>query len=263
MRQSVQTDRENPADPLHQEKQEALEKLGLAPPSHHRLNSLISQLRFPDVGWRDGPAGTDFLIKLPPELLTTSGDLSTCAKKGFPPAVWLYNQLNVEESGWCSVKRDGPLCHIHANVGPGLKSSYIGSKGVSSAPGTGKTGWHLHAFAPSAHPAALSASHIHTSAQTHSLTCSARSNPCVCGGSRPSPPPALTDTDRGSRPRRSEQVSACERRNHEKSLDARLSPPLTVSRCPSSSLTGECLCLPVTSVDGEPLLHQEKGKGAD
>lgn len=241
MRKSVQTDRENPADPLHQEKQEALEKLGLAPPSHRRLNSLISQLRFPDVGWLDGPRCTDFLIKLPPELLITTGDLSSCAKKGFPLALWLYNQLNVEESVWCSVKRDGPLCHILANTGPGLKSSYIRSKGVSSAPGKGKTGWHLHAFGPSAHLAALSSSLIHTSSQqhragTHSFTCSARFNPRVYGEARPSPPPALTDTVRGSRPCRSEQVSACEHRKHQKSLDARLSPPLTVSRCPSSGL---------------------------
>lgn len=188
VRKSVQTDRENPADPLHREKQEALEKLGLSPPSQHRLNSLISQLRFPDVGWQDGPRCTDFLIQLPPELLSTSSDLSSCTKKAFPLALWLSNQLNVEQSVWCSVKRDGPLCRIHANVGPGLKGSYIHSKGVSSAPGKGKTGWHLHAFGPSAHPAALSSSLIHTSSQqhraeTHSLTRSARFNPRVYRGS--------------------------------------------------------------------------------
>lgn len=182
MRKSVQTDRESPAEPLHQEKQEALEKLGLSPPSHHRLNSLISQLRFPDVGWQDGPRCSDFLIKLPPELLSTSADVSSCAEKGFPLAVCLYNQLNVEESLWRSLKRDGPLCRIHANVGPGLKSSYVHSRGVSSAPGKGKTGWHLHACGPSAQPAALSSSLIHTPAQqhraeTHSSTCSARFNP--------------------------------------------------------------------------------------
>lgn len=151
MRKSVQADRENPADPLHPEKQEALEKLGLSAPSHHRLNSLISQLPYPDVGWPGGPRCTDFLIKLPPELLMANGDLSRCAKKAYPLAAWLCNQLNVEQSVWCSVKRDGPLCRIHANVGPGLRSSYIQSKGVSSAPGKGKTGWRLHAFAPSAH----------------------------------------------------------------------------------------------------------------
>lgn len=145
VRKSVQTDRENPAYPLLQEKQEALEKLGLLPPSHHRLNSLISQLCFPDVGWHDGPHCTDFFLQLPSELLSTSADLSVCAKKAFPLAVWVFNQVNAEQV-WCSVKRDGPLCRIHANVGPGLKGSCIHSKGVSSAPGKGKPGWHLHGF---------------------------------------------------------------------------------------------------------------------
>lgn len=198
MRKSVQTDRENPADPLHQEKQEALEKLGLAPLTHHRLNSLISQLRFPDVGWQEGPRCTDFLIKLPPELLiTTNAHLSSCAQKGFPLAVWLYNQLNVEESVWCSVKRDGPLCRIHANVGPGLKSSCIHSRGVSSAPDGGKTGWHLHAFAPSAHPPALSSSLIHTE-QRHTPSLSQPGLTRVfTGRSRPSPS-SSTDTQTGA-----------------------------------------------------------------
>lgn len=154
MRKSCQTDRENPTDPLDQDKQEALEKLGLSPPSHQRLNSLISQLHFPDVGYHDGRPCSDFLIKLLPERFITNGDLLNCAKKGFPCVIWLYNQLNVEESVWYSVKRDGPLCHIHANVGAGLKSSYSHSKHVSSARdaecSTVKKGWHLHASSPSA-----------------------------------------------------------------------------------------------------------------
>lgn len=179
MRKSVGTDRENPADPLHQEKQEALEKLGLSPPSQHRLSSLISQLRLPDGGWPGGPRWPDFLIQLPPELLSTSADWPSCAKKAFPLALWLYNPLNVEEWVWCSVKRDGPLCHVHANVGAGLKSSYVHSEGVSSAPGKGKTGWHLHAFALSAQPAALSSALMHTE-QRH--TPSHRFNPRVHEG---------------------------------------------------------------------------------
>lgn len=163
VRKSCQTDRETPTDPLDQDKQEALEKLDLSPPSHQRLNRLISQLHFPDVGCHHGRRCTDFLIKLPPELLITNGDLSSCAKKGFPFVIWLYNQLNVEESVWYSVKHDGPLCLIHTNVGAGLQSSYIHSKRVSSATdaecSTVKKGWHLHAFSPSAHSAVVLAFH--------------------------------------------------------------------------------------------------------
>lgn len=166
--------------------------MGLSPPSHQRLNSLISQLRFPDVGYHDGRRCSDFLIKLPPELLITNGDLLNCAKKGFPCVIWLYNQLNVEESVWYSLKRDGPLCHIHANVGAGLQNSYIHSKLVSSARdaecNTMKKGWHLHASSPSSHSALLFTLHSFTlsyqhRAEAHLFTSSARFNHCVYEGS--------------------------------------------------------------------------------
>lgn len=174
LRKSCQTDRETPTDPLDQDKQEALEKLGLSPTSQQRLNSLISQLHFPDVGCLDGRRCTDFLIELPPELLSTNGDLSTCAKKGFPFVVWLYNQLNVEESLRFSMKHNGPPGRIQANVGPGLKSCYKGVCSASDAEcSTVKKGWHLHAFSPSAHSALLYFSTHSHRAEAHFFTSSA------------------------------------------------------------------------------------------
>lgn len=138
-----------------------MEKLGLSPPSSQRAYHLISQLCFPDVSPHDERGRRvsdcpDFLIKLPPELLSTNrgfGSL-TCVMKGVPFVIWLYNRLNVEDSVSYSVKRDGPLCCVNVNnMGPGHKGSYTCKKFTSAGDAECSTvmkGWHLHAFGPSA-----------------------------------------------------------------------------------------------------------------
>lgn len=172
MRNGSQPDREFPRDPPDQDKQEAVEKLGLSPPSYQRLNSLISHLYFPDTGRHDGRYCPDFLVKLPPELLITNRHLQSCFKKGVPLVIWLYNQLNVEDSVWCSVKHDGPLCCINANsVGHTLKDSYTHSAHVSPVGdaehhSTVTKGWHLHAFNPYACSAFLLVLHTLISTNT-------------------------------------------------------------------------------------------------
>lgn len=157
MRKVSQADRETPREPPEQEKQEALEKLGLSPPSSQRPFSLISHLCFPDVAPHDGRCGRvfscpDFLIKLPPELLLRDGHCSSlnCAMKGVPFVIWLYNRLNVEDCVSYSPKHDGPLCCVSVNnVAAGRKGSH-NLKCVSSAGDAERStvtkGWHLHAL---------------------------------------------------------------------------------------------------------------------
>lgn len=147
-----------------------MEKLGLS--SYQRLNSLISHLYFPDARRHDGRYCPDFLVKLSPEQLITNRRLLSCFKKRVPLVIWLYNQLNVEDSVWCSVKHDGPLCCMNANsVGHTLKDSYTHSAHVSPVGdaeySTVTKGWHLHAFNPSARSAFLLVLHLHTLISTN------------------------------------------------------------------------------------------------
>lgn len=160
MRKASQAHRETPSGQPEQDKQEALEKLGLSPPSFQRLYSLISHLCFPDVpphGRRGRRLSScpDFLIKLPPELLLRSrggGSLNRGTTGGPSPlVVWLYERLNVGDSVCYSVKRDGPLCRVRANsVGPGGGSSTCSSSAGGAECSTVTTGWHLHDLGPSA-----------------------------------------------------------------------------------------------------------------
>ncbi|XP_071328684.1 striated muscle preferentially expressed protein kinase-like [Trachinotus anak] len=159
-----QTDRETPRDPPDQDKQEAVEKLGLSPPSSQRPYSFISHLHFPDVvphneRGQHFASCPEFLVKLPPELLIRTRDSGSlyCIMKGVPTpfVIWLYNRLNVEDSVSHSLKHYGPLCCVNVNnVGSGQGGSYT-CKNVNSAGdsecSTVMKGWHLHAFGPSAH----------------------------------------------------------------------------------------------------------------
>lgn len=146
-------DRETPADPSEQDKQEALEKLGLSPPSSQRPFGFISHLCFPDVVPRGGRCGRvssspDFLLRIPPELLLRDGRRGriSCAAKGLPFVIWLYNLLNAEDC----------VSHKHHSRPHGviLNGEEAGPKGpralsrASSA--TVMKGLHLHAFGPSA-----------------------------------------------------------------------------------------------------------------
>lgn len=151
-----------------------MEKPGPLPPSSQRLYSLISHLYFPDVFPHDKrgqrlSSCPEFLIKLPPELLTRNrgGGSLYCVMKGVPTPflIWLNNRLNVEDSVSYSLKHDGPLCCVNVNnVGTGQGGSYICKK-VSSA-GDAEcstvTGWQLHAFGPSARSGFLLAYHSFT-----------------------------------------------------------------------------------------------------
>lgn len=157
-----------------------MEKPGPSPPSSQRPYNLISLLYFPDVvpneyqGHRLSSC-PDFLIKLPPELLIRnkgSGSLN-CVVKGLPTAfvIWLYNQLNAEESVCYSVKNEDPSSCINVNnVGPGKGGSYV-CKNISSAGDAERStvtkGWHLHAFGPSARSGFFTPL-IHTALHPHS-----------------------------------------------------------------------------------------------
>lgn len=179
-----QPDRETPADPSEQDKQEALEKLGLTPHFSQRPFSFISHLCFPDVLPHDGRCGRisscpDFLLPIPPELLLRDGRRSrvNCATKGLPFVIWLYNILNTEDC----------MSHKHHSRPHGviLNGEEAGPKGpralcrASSAGGAKGSavmkGLHLHVFGPSArgatgwpftHPHCQSASKRHKSPET-------------------------------------------------------------------------------------------------
>lgn len=156
-----QADRETPADPSEQDKQEQLEKLGLSPPYSQRPFSFISHLCFPDVGPCNEQVGRisncpDFLLRIPPELLLRDGRRSriSCATKGFPFVVWLYNLLNTEDC--VSHKHHGRAYGVTLNGQAGPKGLCALSN-ASSASGTECStvtkGLHLHAFGPSARQA--------------------------------------------------------------------------------------------------------------
>lgn len=152
-------DRETPADPSEQDKQEALEKLGLSPQPSQRPFSFISHLCFPDVVPGDGRCGRlssrpDFLLRIPPGLLLRDGRRSriSCAAKGLPFVIWLYNLLNAEDC--VSHKRHS---RPHGAILNGEEAGPKGPRALSragSASGaecsTVMKGLHLHAFGPSA-----------------------------------------------------------------------------------------------------------------
>ncbi|XP_078142269.1 titin-like [Centroberyx gerrardi] len=154
VRKVSQADRETSRDPPDQDKQEAVEKLGSSPPSSQRPYSLISQLYFPDLVPHDErgqglSSCPEFLIKLPPELLTKNRDNVSlyCVMKGVPTpfVIWLHNRLNVEDSVSYSLKHDGPLCCLNVkNVGPGQGGTYT-CKNVNSA-GDAECGTHICVF---------------------------------------------------------------------------------------------------------------------
>lgn len=150
-----QPNRETPAEASEQDKQEALEKLGLTPPFSQRPFSFISHLCFPDVLPQTGryehiSGRPDFLLQIPPELLLRDRRRSriSCSAKGLPFVIWLYNILNTEDC--VSHKRHSQQQSVILNgEAAGLKgprSLCCTSSAAGAECSTVTKGLHLHVF---------------------------------------------------------------------------------------------------------------------
>ncbi|XP_071603330.1 myosin-binding protein H-like [Heliangelus exortis] len=125
----------------------------------HETEKQRNRVYHPDVVPCEDITETDakapeFLEILPSETTVKEGDdvLLFCIMKGVPTpcVVWLYNQLIVEESPWCFLKHDGPLCSLRLlKVGQNHQGIYrcriVNPAGQAECSTHLKvTGWQLH-----------------------------------------------------------------------------------------------------------------------
>lgn len=170
------------------------------PPFSQRPLNLISHLCFPDVLPHDGRCGRisscpDFLVQIPPELLLRDGRLSriSCAAKGLPFVIWLYNILNTEDcvSHKCHSQPHGVILNGEEAGPKGPRTLCCANLAGGTECSTVMKGLHLHVFGPSArqftgwlftHPQCHSASKRHKSRETLLIPCplGKESGTCRC-----------------------------------------------------------------------------------
>lgn len=174
-----QPDRETPAEISEQDKQEVLEKLGLTPPFSQRPFSFISHLCFPDVLPNDRQYGRsssrpDFLLPIPPDLLLRDRCRSriSCAAKGLPFVIWLYNILNTWD---CVSHKHNSQPHTvilnDKEAGPkGSRALCCANLAGGAECSAVMKGLHLHVFGSFACPATgwpFTHPHCHSPSERH------------------------------------------------------------------------------------------------